>query len=284
MNTGHKRPPGSVEFNNKDRVMLVSGGGQGIGRATAKAWAESGGIAIVMEKDLKLRAKVAGWGQFYHGDVTSPESCRDIVMSVTKSYGGIDVVVPNAVIEGPESYLDPHLISPSLWEEYMAVNLTGVQNILREVIPVMLNQGSGYAVLVCSVQGMVGARQSAVYAASKAAMLNMTGTYATSYARHNIRVNGVLPGAVMTEGMVPKLAGQGGSTELANRHPRGVIGLPEEIARVILALASPIADNVIGSQWRCDGGLMVFPAFDNPFSIENLPEQPLAEWQQEQSH
>ncbi|MFN8389845.1 MAG: SDR family oxidoreductase [Bdellovibrionota bacterium] len=276
------RPVGGVSFSNEGRVLLVTGGGQGIGNAIARAFADTGGTSAVMEVNETLRENVEPWGEFIAGNVADPDDCRRVVRHVVERFGGLDVLVPNAVIEGPESYRRPHEYDTDIWRRYVDVNFTGMQNIAQAAIPVMLQQQLGYIVIISSVQGVAGARQSSLYAATKAATRSFIDTWATSYARDGIRVNGILPGAILTEGMVPKLSGQGGMRDLANRHARGCLGLPEEVALLALALSSPVAANIFGSAVRCDGGLLSSPPFDTPFDPDTLPEQPTPRWQQEQ--
>lgn len=284
--------PGSVKFDNTGRTLLISGGGQGIGEAVGRAWVGSGGKVLVMDVNAGLASSVASWGgNFFHGDVTEVADCRTAVGTAVREFGRLDACVPCAVIEGPKSYRRPHEIPERLWHQYLDVNLTGYQNLAAAAVAQLLRQPwkkptkkslgtpRGYLCFVNSVQGTRNGRRSGIYGATKAAGIALTRTYGVEYARDGIIVAGVSPGATMTQGMVAKLKGQGGSRSLANRHPNGRLLLPEEIANMVIVLLSPLASGVCGATFDCDGGLNALATFDTPFPVSTMPTQPSAQWQ-----
>lgn len=258
------RPQGQVSYSNQGRVVLITGGCGGIGRAIGERFAASG--AAVMAVDVHaphdaLREGVA----FQQADVTSDEQCAAAVAATVARFGALDVLVNTAAIQPPQSYRPLHLLPAEQWERLIAVNLTGYANMARHALRVMLQQGSGVIVNIASAQGHRTAREVSAYGASKAGNLMQTMQWGVEYARQGIRVISVSPGAIDTPLVRASLAEQGGAAELANRHPLGRIGQPEEVAHAVLWLASSDASFITGTDLAVDGGLGALASFAEPY-------------------
>jgi len=203
--------------------------------------------------------------KFHSADVTSDEQCRNAVAWTVAEFGGLDVLVNTAAIQSPESYLPVHALPPAEWEKLIAVNLTGYTNMARHVLPVMLRQASGVIVNFASGQAHRTARSVPAYAVAKAGNLMQTMQWGIEYARLGVRVVSVSPGAIDTPLVRASLAKQGGAAELANRHPLGRIGEPEEVANAVLWLASGDASFITATDLAVDGGLNALGAFAEPY-------------------
>lgn len=266
------RPQGQVSYDHQGRVVVVSGGCGGIGRAICEKFAAAG--AAVVAVDLQSpQFTLPGGIEFWQADVTRDEQCAAAVHETMARFGGLDVLVNTAAIQPPESYRPMHLLPPEQWERMLAVNLTGYANMARHALRVMLAQGSGVIVNLASAQGHRTARDVPAYGPTKAGNLMQTMQWGVEYARHGIRVVSVSPGAIDTPLVRASLSEQGGAAELANRHPLGRIGQPDEVASAVLWLASSDASFITATDLAVDGGLNAFAAFAEPYDNE-LPAQP----------
>lgn len=265
-----ERPAGVVRYDNRGRVVLVSGGASGIGHAICHAFALSG--ASVVSMDIRqpeidsLAAQVAA----VFGDTSREEDCRRAVEFAVETFGGLDVLVNNAAIQPKESYQPLHELETEVWQRMVDVNLTGYSLLAKQAIPVMLRQRSGVIINLSSGQGGRTARQVAAYGPIKAANRMQARQWGVEYARDGIRVLSVSPGAVDTPMVRATLAEQGGGEELANRHPLGRIGRPEEIAAAVLWLSSADASFITATDLEVDGGLGAFGAFADPYPKSTL--------------
>jgi NAD(P)-dependent dehydrogenase (short-subunit alcohol dehydrogenase family) len=202
---------------------------------------------------------------FHQADVTSDTQCAAAVEATVTRFGALDVLVNTAAIQPKESYRPLHLLPAEHWEQLIAVNLTGYANMARHALRVMLAQQSGVIVNLASAQGHRTAREVSAYGTSKAGNLMQTMQWGVEYARQGIRVVSVSPGAIDTPLVRASLAEQGGAAELANRHPLGRIGQPEEVANAVLWLASSDASFITGTDLAVDGGLGALASFAEPY-------------------
>lgn len=260
------RPTGTVSYDNRGRVVLVTGGCGGIGRAICEKFAASGAAVVAVD----IQPPTWDWPaycEFQQADVTKDEQCASAVAWTTTHHGALDVLVNTAAIQPRDSYKPLHLLSPDLWQRMLDVNLTGYTNMARHAVRVMLEQGGGVIVNLASAQGHRTARDVAAYGPTKAGNLMQTMQWGVEYARQGIRVVSVSPGAIDTPLVRASLAEQGGAAELANRHPLGRIGQPEEVAAAVLWLSSSDASFITGSDLAVDGGLNALAAFAEPYSM-----------------
>lgn len=259
------RPTGAVSYDNTGRVILVTGGARGIGRAIVEGFLESGcdGAVIfdALPPEEALPERVA-WRQ---GDVTSETDCRAAVELAVRRFGGLDVLVNNAAIQPPESYRTMADIDMELWRRMLDVNVTGYAMMAKAALRVMLPKGSGVILNIASAQAHRTARETPAYGPAKAANVMQAMQWGVEFARSGIRVASISPGAIATPLLKATLAAQGGEEELANRHPLGRLGTPEEVAQAVLWLASPAASFVTATDLQVDGGLGAFAAFAAPY-------------------
>ena len=235
------------------KVALITGGGGGIGRATALAFALRGAKVMVVDHDAEagrvttdIVAQRGGDTKFVAADVTKSASVRDYVQATLDAYGRIDCFFNNAGIEGKVVPIQDY--DEDVFDQVIAVNLKGVFLGMRHVLPVMLKQGGGTVVNTASVAGLFGGPGMPAYVASK------------QYAREKIRVNAVCPGPVETR-MMRSLEAQRNPDDPERVHqaysatmPTGRYTLPEEVAGVVLYLSSEISGNVTGTHIVIDGG------------------------------
>ncbi len=245
------------------KVALVTGAAHGIGRSTAILLAREGAKVAVTDVDTEASRDVVreiegvvGTAHAWELDVSDEEQVRRVTDEVVDHFGGLDVLVNNAGISGADR--PTHELSLEEWEEVQAVNTRGVFLCTREAIPHMKDAGGGSIVNLSSIYGIVSAPDIPSYHASKGAVRMMTKTDALFYAEDGIRVNSVHPGFIWTPLVEDYLESQGdveeGRRQLAELHPLGRVGEPEEIAQGILFLASDESSFMTGSELVIDGG------------------------------
>ena len=243
----------------KDKIALVTGGGSGIGRATAFAMSREGAAVVVSDVNAEggeeTVATIQGSGEatFVHADVSVASDVERLVKTAIERYGRLDCAANNAGISTPRGGLT-HEHTEEDFDLVTAVNLKGVWLCMKYEIEQMLKQGSGAIVNTASQLGLVGLRNRSVYSASKHGVIGLTKTAAIEYAAQGIRVNCIGPGATetnMTQAVrsVPDLL-----AEVTARHPIGRLGRPEEIAEAIVWLSSDAASFVTGHPMVADGG------------------------------
>ncbi|MEZ6137380.1 MAG: SDR family oxidoreductase [Pirellulaceae bacterium] len=259
------RPVGTVAYNNRGRVVIVSGGANGIGRAVCELFAETGAHVLCLDTDAAAAASLPKGVEFFQGDTSREDDCRQAVERVMDLWEAVDVLVNNAAIQPPESYVPLDQVSKEMWDRMLGVNFSGYTFLAKHAVRVMQKQQSGVIVNMASGQAHRTARQVPCYGPIKAANLLQTMQWGIEYARQGIRVVSVSPGAINTPLVQASLAAQGGATELANRHPLGRIGQPLEIATAVLWLASADAGFVTATDLQVDGGLGAFGAFADPY-------------------
>jgi NAD(P)-dependent dehydrogenase (short-subunit alcohol dehydrogenase family) len=247
------------------KVALITGGGGGIGRATALGFALRGAKVMVVDADAGLGqasvdiiAQRGGTAAFVHADVTKSASVKDYVEKTVAAYGRIDAFFNNAGIEGVVTPTQDY--DEEIFDKVIAVNLKGVFLGMRYVLPVMLKQGSGAIVNTASVAGLFGSPGMPAYVASKHGVLGLTKVASTDVAALGIRVNAVCPGPVETR-MMRSLESQRNPTNPDFVHaattaniPSGRYALPEEIAGAVLYLCSDLSGDVTGTHIVIDGG------------------------------
>ena len=268
----HRRPLGSVTFDNTGRVVLVSGGANGIGRAICDAFRNSGAAVVCLDVDAVSAATLPAGVTFIRGDTSREADCRDAVAAAVRQYGALDVLVNNAAIQPRDSYVRVDELSAELWQRMLDVNLSGYTFLAKHAFRQMRGQGSGVVVNLASGQAHRTARHVPAYGPLKAANLLQAMQWGVEYARDGIRVVSVSPGAVDTALVRASLAAQGGAAELANRHPLGRLGRPDEIANAVLWLTSAAASFVTATDLQVDGGLGAFGAFADPFPLNTRSE------------
>lgn len=248
----------------QDKVVMVTGGARGIGRAACRVLASEGAhVAVVDLLDDEGRALVdaiaaeGGDAGYFHLDVTDEDQVEAAIAGVIKMFGPPDVLVNNAGISGANK--PTHLVTEEEWDRVMAVNVKGPFFCTKHIVPVMRANGGGSIVNLSSIYGIVGAADAPAYHASKGAIRLMTKTDALLYAADHIRVNSVHPGVILTPMVEDALRGLGGDVDqmlaaLTALHPVGRLGTPDDVAWGIVYLASDESTFVTGSELVIDGG------------------------------
>ena len=252
-----------MDFSGK--VALVTGGGNGIGRAACVAFAKQGAKVVAVDRDGAAAEATAGIIRQNGGDavavtadVTKSADVKAYVKAAIDKYGRVDCFFNNAGIEGkvaPTAEYDE-----AVFDQVIGVNVKGVFLGMRHVLPEMIHQGSGAVVNTASVAGLVATPGMPAYVASKHAVIGLTKTAAGEVARLGIRVNAVCPGPVDTR-MIHALEEQLSPGDPASVNARYQAAIPsgryttvEEIASMVLFLCSDLASNTTGGQFVVDGG------------------------------
>jgi 3-oxoacyl-[acyl-carrier protein] reductase len=248
-----------------DRVCLITGGGAGIGRATALRFAEEGAKIVICDVNEEAgKSTAANLGPddaFYKVDVTNRQEVQEWVDDVAARYGRIDVLINNAGVLRDNMLVrvkDGELVKQMPEEEFdlvVAVNLKGVFNCTQAVAPTMINQGSGVILNATSIVGLDGNFGQTNYVATKAGVIGMTKVWARELGRYNIRVNAIAPGFTLTE-MVRQMP-EKILESMAAKTPLRRMGEPRDIANAYLFLASDEASFISGTVLRVDGGIVV---------------------------
>jgi NAD(P)-dependent dehydrogenase (short-subunit alcohol dehydrogenase family) len=256
-----------VTYDNAGRVVIVTGGCSGIGRAIVDAFAASGAHVICGDVNEPAASDLPAAVTFLRCDVSSEHDCRRLAEFAVSRFGGLDVLVNNAAIQPPASYHPLHQLPAEVWQEMVSINFGGYHFMAKHALLQMSAQQSGVVVNISSGQAHRTARQVAVYGPIKAANIMQARQWAVEYARDGIRVVSVSPGAIDTPLVRASLEQQGGATALANRHPVGRIGKPDEVAAAVMWLTSDDASFVTGTDLEVDGGLGALGSFADPYPM-----------------
>jgi 3-oxoacyl-[acyl-carrier protein] reductase len=251
-----------VESSEKPTV-LITGAGIGIGAATARAFADAGYRVIVTDILEEEGRSVAsgiesggGEAEYHHLDVTDTAGVERVVSTVQDRYGALQAVVANAGIAHRVSLTD---LTDERWDHTHDVDLKGVMRVCRAAAPAMRAAGRGSMIALSSIMGVAyGWDEHVQYSAAKAGVVGLVRGLAVELARDGIRVNGVAPGYIRTAQALSEehSLGPEGLEKAADFIPMGRVGEPEDIADVILFLASEAARYVTGQVLVVDGGLL----------------------------
>ncbi len=243
----------------KNKIVIVTGGASGIGKATAELFATNGAMVVVSdhneehgEKTTKEINDKGGKAAFFKADVSIPADNEALVAFAIKTYGKLDVAVNNAGIAG-----EPNMIADMNvegWQKVIDVNLSSVFYGMKYQIPAMLKNGGGSIVNIASILGAVAFPAAAAYVAAKHGVVGLTQSAAIEYSAQNIRINAVGPGFIKT----PLLNALDEATMnmLVQLHPIGRLGESEEVAELIYWLASDKASFATGAYYPIDGGYL----------------------------
>lgn len=246
--------------------MLVTGGAIGIGRATALAFSRAGyhvAVTDVLESEgqavVAAIAAAGGTASFAVMDVRDSARVNEVVAAATSEHGALDALVLNA---GIAHKVPLHQLSDARWDETIDIDLKGMFRVARAALPAMRARRAGSIVCLTSLMGVAwGWSEHVHYSAAKAGVIGLMRGLAAEVAADGIRVNAVSPGYVRTAQLLSEEHSLGlkGAEQAGARVPLGRIGEPEDIADVILFLASPQARYVTGQVIVADGGLAISP-------------------------
>lgn len=242
------------------KVALIVGAAQGIGRAIALCFAEAGARVVCADLDEAGAQATAGAVKEAGGralarrsDVTRADDCGADVKAAVEAYGGLDVLVFGAALRDPSGTVLE--LPEAAWQQTLAVNLTGAFLASRAALPAMIARGGGSIVLIASQLGRVAAPGRPAYCATKGALIQLAKAMAADHARDRVRVNTLSPGPIETGRLVHRYGDLAAArTALGGKQLLGRLGLPEEIARAALFLASDASSFMTGADLLVDGG------------------------------
>ena len=249
------------------KVALVSGAGSGIGRATARGFAARGAQVAVADIDRAKAEAVAaeiassgGKALAIVADAGDPAGIDAMIRGTVDAFGGLDILHNNAFGQPPLPPGQTRLkftgdIEEQVWAHIINLGLTGVFRATKRAIPELLKRGGGAIVNTASISGLFGDFAIGAYNAAKAGVVNLTRVTAIEYAARGIRVNCICPGAIDTPLLRPSLSIPGFADATNAAIPMRRLGTPEEMANVVLFLASDLASYVTGAAVVADGGL-----------------------------
>jgi NAD(P)-dependent dehydrogenase (short-subunit alcohol dehydrogenase family) len=242
------------------KVALVTGAGSGIGEAVALVLAREGSKVVLTDVDMAGCERVAGAVKAtgaeaitVRNDVSMASECEAAVSAALKAFGRLDIAVNNAGIGGPAALTGDYPLDG--WHQVVNVNLNGVFYGMRYQIPAMLKSGGGSIVNIASILGQVGFATASAYVAAKHGVVGLSKNAAMEYAAQGIRVNSVGPGFIRTP-LLTKHLTEEQLTGIAALHPIGRLGTSEEVAELVLWLASEKASFVTGAYYAVDGGYL----------------------------
>jgi NAD(P)-dependent dehydrogenase (short-subunit alcohol dehydrogenase family) len=239
-----------------NKVAVITGGAAGIGAAIASVGVREGGAVWVLDLDESagesLCERLGPSARFLRADVADPDAV-DRVMCTILAEGPVDILVNNAA---RDANADARSLTIEQWDAIFALDLRGAFTTSRAVLPSMVGRGRGSIVNIASLHATLTAEGAFPYAAAKAGLLGLTRSLALDFGRHGVRVNAVSPGWTLTERVRSAFArvDDAQATEAA-KHALRRLGEPEEVAEVVVFLASDAASFVTGANWAVDGGL-----------------------------
>jgi NAD(P)-dependent dehydrogenase (short-subunit alcohol dehydrogenase family) len=255
------------------KVVVITGGALGIGRATALAFGREGARVTIADIDeqagratLQEIESAGGTGHMVVADVARADACRQVIDETVARFGGLDVLFNNVGIQPQASYLRLEDTPEEMWDRILDVNLKSYFLMSKYALPALHRRGGGVIINTASVQGLQSQKGVGAYAASKGGVLSLTRQMAVEYAADGIRVLAVCPGTIDTEMVRASAAREpdGGEAALARygrSHPIGRIGTGQDIANVVLFLASDNASFMTGEYVCVDGGYMALGAW-----------------------
>ena len=248
------------------RSAIVTGAASGMGRATAHLFADEGARVCVSDLDAARVATVVDEIRSVHGeeaaigvvcDVADRDRLRSLVDDTVAAFGDLDIVVNNAGVALPNSFLDPDEEAfESAWATTLDINLTAHARLVRLALPHLLMSDAGRVVNIASTEAIVTGPGLAAYAATKAGVVGLTKSMAVELGRHGVTANCICPGPILT-GMTDDIPADSKATYAHRRVPLRRYGIPEEVAQMTINLCLPATSFVNGAIIPVDGGMSI---------------------------
>lgn len=254
----------------KDKVVLITGGAEGIAAAAVELFCRQGSKVVFFDisepSSERLIADIKDLGSkdtsgipwtvptFYNVDVTNLDRLEEAAKQVLREFGGVDVLINSAAAAGAKSRVPSVEVTRETWEWDIAVNLRHVFFLTQYIVPSMATRGSGSIINMGSISWRIPAVGTAVYIACKAGIMGLTKTHSKEFGKNGIRVNSIMPGAIATERQIKEvLTPEYRDLVFASQTMKRDL-MPKEVANVMLFLASDDASAVTGSSYVVDGG------------------------------
>jgi NAD(P)-dependent dehydrogenase (short-subunit alcohol dehydrogenase family) len=244
------------------KIAIITGGGSGIGRATAERFASEGARVTIADRDREAGEAVVtaitesnGEVYFVPTDITQSLEVAAMVKATAERFGGVDVLFNCAGVQLHGQDARAHELSEEVWDRTFAINIRGMWLCAKYTIPCMLERGGGSIINVGSPTGLYGMGAGyTAYSASKSAAFGLTRVMAADYGRDNIRVNAIVPGATITPLIASLLADGQMRADLEKLSPLGRLGMPADVAALAVFLASDESRFCTGGYYMVDGG------------------------------
>jgi len=239
----------------QNKAAIITGGGTGIGLACAQLFAKEGARVVIFgrRQDRLDQAKkeIGSAVLAVQGDITQKQDTEHLVETTVKQLGKVDILINNAGTFAPSSL---HETEDDVWDQTFNINMRGVFQLTRKVLPQMIAQGSGSIIHISSILGMIAVPGTSAYNASKGALNQFSRSIAVEYGPQGIRSNAVCPGMIETEMTEELRSDQALMQEFLKGYPLGRFGKPEEVAQACLFLASDESSFITGTTLPIDGG------------------------------
>jgi len=241
-----------------DKVAIVTGAGSGIGKATALLLASEGACVVAADvtgAEQETASAIGEGALAVHADVSQAADVEAMIAATVSRFGRLDILFNNAGIEGAQAPTAE--CTEETFDRVIGINLKGVFLGMKYAIPAMIRSGGGSIINAASVAGLVGFQNIPAYCASKGGVIQLTKTAALEYAKQNIRVNATCPGVIWTP-MVQRFVGDNAEAraQFEALEPVGRFGTPEEVAALVLFLASDESSFITGAALPVDGGFV----------------------------
>jgi meso-butanediol dehydrogenase / (S,S)-butanediol dehydrogenase / diacetyl reductase len=239
----------------KDKTAIITGGGSGIGLATARAFCKEGAKVILFgrrkEKLVSAAKELGDSVLIFQGDMTHNDDLDQLINKTLNNFKGIDILVNSA---GLFNGAPLHEISDPQWDEMMDINIRSVFQLTRRVLPIMMAQKSGSIVHISSILGLIAVPGVAAYNVSKGALNQFNRSIAVEYGSYGIRSNSICPGLIETDMTTDLMKDASLMQEWSKEYPIGRFGKPEDVASACLFLASDESSFITGTVLPVDGG------------------------------
>ena len=238
-----------------DKTAIITGGGSGIGLATARAFCKEGAKVILFgrrkEKLISAADELGDSVLIVQGDMTHNDDLDQLINKTLNNFKGIDILVNSA---GLYNGAPLHEISDSQWDGIMDINIRSIFQLTRRVLPIMMAQKSGSIVHISSILGLIAVPQVAAYNVSKGALNQFSRSIAVEYGSYGIRSNSICPGLIETDMTADLMKDASLMQEWSKEYPIGRFGKPEDVASACLFLASDESSFITGTVLPVDGG------------------------------